>query len=55
MDNKLEELARKFAEKNPSLLRDMMEPHFVRFKMLEFSQGKMIGGELENKKYKEIK
>jgi hypothetical protein len=54
-EENIKELALKFAEKNPSLLREMMESYFVRFKVLEFSQGRMTKGEVEEKHYKEVK
>ena len=50
----LDDLVKKFAEKNASLIREIMECHFVRFKDLEFSQGVMIKGEVDSKKYKNI-
>lgn len=50
----IQELARKFAEKNPSLLRDIMESYFIRFTELEFSQGKLTKGKAD-KNYKEVR
>ncbi len=50
----LKDLAQRFAEKNPTLLRDMMESHFVRFTELEISQGKVVKCKCE-KNYKELK
>jgi hypothetical protein len=53
-DNLIKDLALKFAEKNPSLLRDIMESHWIRFEELEFSQGRQTKGKAV-KNYKEIK
>jgi len=50
----IKDLAQKFAEKNPSLLRDIMESFWIRFEELEFSQGKMTKGKAV-KNYKETK
>jgi hypothetical protein len=54
-DRKLSELALDFARLNPSLLRDMMESHSIRFKDLEFSNGKYVKGCAEYKNYKQEK
>ena len=40
----IQELAQKFAEKNPSLLRDIMESFNIRFDELEFNEGTQIKG-----------
>lgn len=53
-ENNIKDLAQKFAEKNPSLLRDIMESFFIRFEELEFSQGKQTKGKAI-KNYKEVK
>jgi len=42
----IKELAVKFAEKNPTFVRQCMEYHFIRWEMIEFSQGKIIKGEI---------
>jgi hypothetical protein len=49
----LKDLADKFAEKNPSLLRDLMESHFISFECLEVSQGKCVKCRIKEKNYQD--
>ena len=51
-DEGIKQLALRFAEKNPDLLRDMVTSFNMRVECIEFSQGKMIKcGEIK-KSYK---
>jgi len=52
---KLSDLAEKFAELNPDLLRDIMSSHFVRIEKIEFSQGKLTKCAPIEKHYKDQK
>ena len=49
---KLEDLAKKLADKNPSFVRDIQESDYISLKA-EFRQGKLIKCEIEKKNYKE--
>ena len=53
--SKLEELAKRFMELNPDLLRDIMSAHFIRIDKIEFSQGKLTKSGPVEKHYKENK
>ena len=43
-EENIKDLAQRFAEKNPSFVRECMECHFIRYEELEFSQGKITKG-----------
>lgn len=49
---KISEMAQRFADLNPDLLRDIMSSHFVRIEKIEFSQGKLIKSGPVEKQYK---
>ena len=52
---KLSDMAQRFADLNPDLLRDIMSAHFVRIEKIEFSQGKLVKCAPVEKHYKEVK
>lgn len=51
----IKELAIRFAEKNPTFVRQCMEYHFIRWKAVDVSQGKIINGEIEKAQLKEVR
>ena len=52
---KLSDMAQRFADLNPDLLRDIMSAHFVRIEKIEFSQGRLTKSGPIEKHYKEVK
>ena len=48
----LKDFAERFMQKNPKILRDIMDSHYIEFENLRFSQGKCIGGEVKKMQYK---
>lgn len=51
-NSNLKEIMEYLMKKDPSLYRQIKEAHFVRFEHLEFSQGKMISGEVTKLQFK---
>lgn len=49
----LEELAKKLVEKNPSLIRDLVESEYIKIELLEMRQGRVVKCEIIKKHYKE--
>lgn len=50
----IDDLNKRFFEKNKDFIREVMSAFWIRFDGLEFSQGKMTKGKSE-KHYKEVK